>query len=324
MEGGRCESRDAREPSGGHVATVVAVGLEVVADLVETDDRAGLADRQVYEVAGDLGAERGGLEVVVDDRHRHDRLDRAQPAHRLRPGHQPAAEAPGEGREDDVVDGAAVHLADPAVVGELGAHGDEAALLRQLAVDRRGVDRPAPGQGVGHLGDPATGRGRLPGERLGVGAGGRPQRPRALEGVGHRVEGDSDRSRRPARAPVVVVPQRGAVGRGVEEHLPDVHGLPSVDEDLVTLGQQGDPAHGQALDEVDLPQRAAAVERPGGDARDQLAELVHGPGPRQGRAAYVVAEVEVLVVDPGRVGEPTRHHLQPLPVARDEGDPVGD
>ena len=104
-----------------------------------------------------------GLELVVDDRHRHDRLDGPQPAQRLGARHQPAAEAAGDGGEDDVVDGAAVHLADRAVVGELGAHGDEPALLREPAVHRRGVHRAAAGEGVGHLGDPgAGGRGRRP------------------------------------------------------------------------------------------------------------------------------------------------------------------
>jgi len=38
----------------------------------------------------------------------------------------------------------------------------------------------------------------------------------------------------------------------------------------------------------------------------------------------VEAEVEVAVVDPDRVGQPAGDRLELLPVARHEGDPVGD
>ena len=74
--------------------------------------RAGLADRQVDEVGGDLAAERGRLELAVDDRDRHHRPDLAHPAHRLGARHQPGAQRAGDGGQDDVVDGAAVRLAD--------------------------------------------------------------------------------------------------------------------------------------------------------------------------------------------------------------------
>ena len=138
------------------------------------------------------------------------------------------------------------------------------------------------------------------------------------------VSGRRDRPGRATRAPVVVVPEGRPVRGGVEQHLADVDGLAAVDQDLVALGQQRDAAVLEALDEVALPQRTAPVERPGRDARDELAQLVHRSRARQRGASYVVAEVEALVVHPGRVGQPPRHQLQALPVARDEGDPVGD
>ena len=189
---------------------------------------------------------------------------------------------------------------------------------------RRGVHRAASGEGVGDLGDPgARGRGRAA-DRLGVGAGGHPERAGALEAVRHRGDGSRHGSGRPARAPVVVVPEGRPVGGRVEQHLADVDGLAAVDQDLVALGQQRDAAVLEALHEVALPQRTAPVERPRRDARDELAELVHRSRARQRGASYVVAEVEALVVHPGRVGQPPRHQLQALPVARDEGDPVGD
>ena len=122
----------------------------------------------------------------------------------------------------------------------------------------------------------------------------------------------------------LVVTEVGGVGRRVEQHLADVDGLAPVDEDLVALGQDGHPAALQALDEVDLPQRAVAVQRPRGDPGHQLAQLVVVARTGQGGAAYVVADLEVRVVDPHRVGEAARHGLEPLAVARHERDPVGD
>jgi len=98
----------------------------------------------------------------------------------------------------------------------------------------------------------------------------------------------------------------------------------TVDERLVGLGQQRDPAALEALHEVDLPQRPAAVERARDDARHELEQLRRRTGARQRRAAHVEADVEVLVVDPHRVGEVAGHRLQPLAVARHERDPVTD
>ena len=72
------------------------------------------------------------------------------------------------------------------------------------------------------------------------------------------------------------------------------------------LREQGHPAVLEPLDEVDLPQRAVGVEPARHDPRGQLAELVEGARTRERGAAYVVGEVEVLVVDPDRVGQAAR------------------
>ena len=56
------------------------------------------------------------------------------------------------------------------------------------------------------------------------------------------------------------------------------------------------------------------------DPGDELLQLLVGARPGQRRAAHVVGDVEVLVVDPHRVGEPARDLADPLPVARDERD----
>ena len=101
-----------------------------------------------------------------------------------------------------------------------------------------------------------------------------------------------------------------AVGRrgvAVDEDVADVDRADAVDEAVVGLGDDGEAVLGEALDEVDLPQRAGAVERARLDAGDELLELLVGAGTRQGAAPHVVAHVEVPVVDPHGVREAARH-----------------
>ena len=71
------------------------------------------------------------------------------------------------------------------------------------------------------------------------------------------------------------------------------------------------PGRPRPLDQVDLPQRPLPVERAGDQPGDQLAQLGHRARPRQRRAAHVVAEVEVLVVDPGGSGDARRAPAAP-------------
>ena len=73
VEGGGREAGDPGEPVGGDGPAGLLVRLERVGHLGEPHDRAGLADREVDVVRSDLAAERGRLELVVDDRHRDDR-----------------------------------------------------------------------------------------------------------------------------------------------------------------------------------------------------------------------------------------------------------
>ena len=144
------------------------------------------------------------------------------------------------------------------------------------------------------------------------------------EGVAHRAgqqrgvrraagAGASRRRRGPSRS-----------GSCVEQHLAEVDGLDAVDEHLVGLGEQRDPAVGEPLDEVDLPQRAAAVQRARHDPGDQLAQLVDAcpaaaarSGVRGSRGRSAASSTQTgLARRPGT--------LHPLAVARHEGDPVLD
>ena len=129
--------------------------------------------------------------------------------------------------------------------------------------------------------------------------------------VSTAVDGDATVSRtastirpvdvdRTARVPLVG-PELAPLRRPVEQDLREVDDLGAVHQGLVGLGEHGDAAALEPLDEVDLPQGPVAVQWTGDDPGDQLAQLVHRPGTRQRRAAYVVAEVEVGVVHPDRV-----------------------
>ncbi len=113
-------------------------------------------------------------------------------------------------------------------------------------------------------------------------------------------------------------------GDVVEDDLAEVDRVDAVDHRLVNLGDDGDPPVGEPLDDDELPQRTGPVERPGLEPGDELGELGVRPRPGQRGAADVVADVEVLVVDPDRVREPGRDPADPLPVPGDERDAGGD
>ena len=111
----------------------------------------------------------------------------------------------------------------------------------------------------------------------------------------------------------------------VEQHLAEVDGLDAVDQSLVGLGEQRDPAVGAAPRRSRSPTAAgcgpAAGTRSAPPARGAASMRARS---RQRGAAYVVADVEVVVVDPHRVGHVARDRLDPLAVARHERDPVED
>ena len=93
---------------------------------------------------------------------------------------------------------------------------------------------------------------------------------------------------------------------------------------MVDFGDQREPVVGQAVDHVQLPQRPAAVEVAGLDPGGQLAQLGVAARRRQDAVPHVVADVEVGVVDPDRVGETAGHPAQLLPGPRHRADPVAD
>jgi hypothetical protein len=102
------------------------------------------------------------------------------------------------------------------------------------------------------------------------------------DGVGHRAGHQLQVAGLVPRPPgvddVLVEPRPVA-----HDKLGDVERHCAVDERVVGLGHHGEAVVLQPLDEVDLPERVAAVERPLLDPGDELLELLVGAGPRQGR-----------------------------------------
>src|SRR5215218_125413 len=80
----------------------------------------------------------------------------------------------------------------------------------------------------------------------------------------------------------------------------------------------------EPLDDVELPQRALAIERAGHDARALVGELRVGARSRQGQLAHVVVEVELRIVGPVGVVEPERHLDEPPAQRRQERHAVAD
>ena len=103
---------------------------------------------------------------------------------------------------------------------------------------------------------------------------------------------------------------RPRLGRDVEQAGRHRHPGLAVDGAVVHLAVEADPAVGQALDDVELPERPAAVEQHRMQPRRQRLELLERARLGQHHVAHVVVEVDVVVVDPHRVGEVERHQRE--------------
>ena len=81
----------------------------------------------------------------------------------------------------------------------------------------------------------------------------------------------------------------------------------AVDDRVVDLGEDGDLAALEPLDDPELPERLATVELDGDEVADEVAELLGATGRRDADASDVGVDVEVGVLDPARAVEPERH-----------------
>ena len=90
------------------------------------------------------------------------------------------------------------------------------------------------------------------------------------------------------------------VGVEVEQRGGQAGAGHAVEQAVVVLHQDADPATGQAVEHPHLPQRPLAVELGGQQHAGHLADLAGAAGARHPEATDVVADVEVRVVDPAR------------------------
>ena len=170
------------------------------------------------------------------------------------------------------------------------------------AVSGRSTRGPSPGathrldRRPGLAGDRADAR--EPG-RLGELADEAQLRPDRLGRVAHEVGQRQPQQLGVARdrlgLPRQALAGRLGIGRGVVHQVQHHDAGRAVDRGVVVLREQRPATALQALDDVDLPQRPAAVHRPPDDPDDLLGELVRPPGRGQAEVADVEVEVEVRV-----------------------------
>jgi hypothetical protein len=84
----------------------------------------------------------------------------------------------------------------------------------------------------------------------------------------------------------------------------------AVNRGVVDLRVEADPAIGETLDHVELPERPAAVEQARMEPRGERLELGERARLRQHQIADVVVDVDVVVVNPDRIREVERHQRE--------------
>ena len=298
------------------------IAVHRLGDRQQALHRVDRPDRQRRPHRRDAVTERAALDVGAD-RDRHHR-PQDQIVGRLAVEAQIAAERTRHDRQHDVVDGPAERVLDRLELAQVAADPGEAAVGADPDVER--ARRRASAGPPGPSRRPRPPRGR------------RGRRPAAGRATSPARRGRS----RPARWPAPAAHRRAAercwaagagstrapaattgIGSGEESNSTrgDVDAGDAVDERVVGLGQHREAVVGQALDQPQLPQRTAAVERLGEHAPGQPPELLLAPGLGQRRVADVEADVEVGIVDPHRPALVERHERQPLAVARHQMQP---
>ena len=221
---------------------------------------------------------------------------------------QPAADGAGADRDHDVVDRAAVVVLDLLDLVERELAEDEPAMRRDPAVER-GPRRPAGWRARARR--PRAGRerrgARARDARASVSAPGRAAegglvevRQRAGQGAQHPQRVTRQPEHPPGEhlelaRPAVAAPSRAPSGSSrpagshVEEDAHDLGAREPVDRRVMDLGQHRDQAALEPVDQIELPERPGAVERPGEDPRDLLGELLVGArapaAPARGRGS---------------------------------------
>jgi len=79
------------------------------------------------------------------------------------------------------------------------------------------------------------------------------------------------------------------------------------------LEHHGEPAVGQAIDEMNFPQRTAAVQRSARDVADDLIQLPPTAGTGHADAAQVVVELDLAILQPHRMVQLEWHLYELVP-----------
>ena len=105
-------------------------------------------------------------------------------------------------------------------------------------------------------------------------------------------------------------PHAPRFGRHVEHAVAHGDRSLAIDRRMVHLGIEAQAAVGQAFDDVELPQRAAAVEPAGMQSCCKRFQLRHAAGLGQHEVPDVIVQVDVVVSNPDRVGQFERHQCK--------------
>ena len=226
---------------------------------------------------------------------------------------QEVRQATRDGGEHDVVDRAAESALDRLELVELRSHDGVAAVGAGGDVEGRRGWRLH--RGAGDDADALDRFAHAAGDLTRCGRAGRTRdhgASRALEPLG-------DQHRPPGlrlRDPRLGLRTFGRLRLEVEEDRRQVRARNAVHERVMALGEQGEAAVVQSLDDVHLPQRFGAVQLLGEDPRGEPQQRVQVARLRQRGMADVVGEVELRVVDPQRKPGLERRVDHALPVAR--------
>ena len=114
------------------------------------------------------------------------------------------------------------------------------------------------------------------------------------------------------------------LGLQVEQRGHQVATGGTVHHRVVDLGHQGDGPVGEAVGQPRLPQRAVAAEGAAAHLAHELLELVAARVGAEVATVEVVVELEVGILDPSGMVEPSGHRDHTAPERRDEMQPLGE
>jgi hypothetical protein len=121
-----------------------------------------------------------------------------------------------------------------------------------------------------------------------------------------------------------IIWQRARVRRAANEDLSQLDGIAAIEHREVCLGDDCMTAVCQTVQQVELPEWPASIQRSGLHSGAELGQLLLGTRLGQRGATDVIFDVECPVVDPDRIGEIAGDTTELLPVSGHQRDAVLD